>query len=151
MKKQSLRIVVLFSFLALVTVSSARAQSGRELTASIPFAFVVGDKAFPAGEYSLTRLNPQSDKAAMAIKSADGRLSKIMLLTPVESGKTQESARLVFMRYGEHYFLSQVWTSADRIGLELPKSRSERTLLARAKAGDGAPQRTTVALIARRR
>jgi hypothetical protein len=152
MRKQSLRIVVLFSFIAVLAVSSVQAQQGRELTARIPFSFVVGNERFPAGDYSLTRLNPQSDRAAVAIKSMDGRRSKVVLLIPVRAvGKTQEGARLVFTQYDEHYFLSQVWTPADRTGLELPKSRSERTLLARTNAGENAPQRTTVALNPRRR
>ena len=151
MKKQSLRIVVLFSFLAILAVSSVRAQTGREMTASIPFTFVVGNKTFPAGEYNVTRVNPQSDKAALAIRSTDGRVAQIVLATSIQSGKAQESARLVFTRYEDQYFLSQVWTPADQMGLELRKSRSERTLLARNRAGERAPQRTVIALNTRHR
>jgi hypothetical protein len=147
MKKQSLSIAVLFSFLAILVVSSVEAQTGREMAASIPFTFVVGNKTFPAGEYSVTRLNPSSDKAAMAIRSTDGRMVKIVLATPVQAGKAQESARLVFTRYEDKYFLSQIWTPADQTGLELRKSRSERTLLARNRAGE----RAIIALSTRHR
>ena len=153
MKKQSLRIVVILSFLMILVVSSAQAQASREMTAKIPFSFSVGDKTFPAGEYSVTRLNPSSDKAALAIKSADGRLSKVVLTMPVRASELRESAKLVFTRYEDQYFLSQIWTPADNTGLELPVSRSERTLLARnTNAGEPAPaKRTTIALNVRRR
>ncbi len=151
MKKQSLRMVVILSFFIILSVSPAHAQPSREMTAKIPFSFIVGNKTFPAGEYSVTRLNPASDKAALAIKSSDGRMSRIVLAMPVRAGAPSESAKLVFMRYDDLYYLSQIWTPADNMGLELLKSRSERTLLARNRTGERAPERTTIALTARRR
>ncbi len=151
MKKQSLKMMVILSFLMILSVSPAHAQSGREMTAKIPFSFIVANKTFPAGEYSVTRLNPQSDKAALAIKSLDGRMSKVVIAMPVQAGAPSESARLVFIRYEDQYYLSQIWTPADNTGLELPKSRSERTLIARKPAGERAPERTTIALTTRRR
>lgn len=149
MKKQSLRIFLMFGLLAILAPLSAHAQSNNAQTANIPFSFNVGEKTFPAGEYSVTRLNPQSDKAALAIKSTDGRLSKVVLTNPVQAAKAQEAAKLIFSRYGDQYFLSQVWTPADNTGLELPRSRAERTL-ARNK-GQDAPERTVVALNSHRR
>lgn len=67
---------------------------------------------------------------------------------PVQVDRPQEKAKLVFTRYDDQYFLSQVWSPADNTGLELPKSRSERTL---ARNAENAPQRMTVALNSRRR
>jgi hypothetical protein len=149
MKKQSLRIFLMFGLLAILAVSSVHAQSGREMTANIGFSFTIADKTFPAGEYKVTRLNPASDKAALQIKSADGRLSKIVLTVPVQAGRTQESARLIFNRYGEQYFLVQVWTPADNTGLELSMSRAERSLAR--NIGQHAPEQTTIALNSRRK
>jgi hypothetical protein len=149
MKKQSLRIFLMIGFLAIVAVLPAHAQSASEQTADVPFSFTVGSKTFPAGTYSVKRLNPQSDRTALAIKSADGRASKIVLTVPVQSAATQESAKLIFNRYGDQYFLSQVWTTADNTGLELPRSRAERAL---ERSGiEDAPERLTVALNPRRR
>jgi hypothetical protein len=144
MKKQSLRIFLMFGLLAILAISSAHAQTAREMTAKIGFSFTIGDKTFPSGEYRVTRLNPASDKAALMIKSADSRMSRIVLTVPVQSGRTQESAKLVFNRYGEQYFLAQVWTPADNMGLELSRSRAERSLAR--NIGQPEPKRTTVAL-----
>ena len=149
MKKQSLRIFLMFGFLAILAVSSAHAQSGKELTANIPFSFSVGSTTFPAGEYRVERLNPQADPAALAIKSADGRMKRVVLTAPVQADERQEMAKLVFTRYGDQYFLAQVWTAGAKAGLELPKSRSERTLAR--NAGENRAVRVAVALNTRRR
>jgi hypothetical protein len=149
MKKQSLRIFLMFSLLTVLAALSVHAQSSNVQTANIPFEFSVGDKTFPAGEYSVSRLNPQSDKAALAIKSADGRMSKIVLTMPVQAGRAQEKATLVFSRYDKQYFLAEVWTPADNTGLELPKSRSERTLARH--AGEKESERVAIALNTRQR
>jgi hypothetical protein len=147
-KKQSLRIFLMLSVLSILAAVSVHAQSSNQQTANIPFSFNVDGKTFPAGLYNVTRLNPQSDKAALAIKSADGSMSKVVLAMPVQAGRPQESAKLVFSRYGDQYFLSQVWTPADNTGLELPKSRAEKTLARNLK---DAPERMTVALNLHRR
>jgi hypothetical protein len=149
MKKQSLRIFVMFGLFAILAVASIHAQSSREQRANIPFSFTLADKSFPAGEYRVQRLNPSSDKAAIAIKSADGHLTKIVLTTPVLSPETRENARLVFNHYGDQYFLAQVWTPADNTGLAVPQSRSER-ILARNAGQQREPEQTVIALNTRR-
>ncbi len=128
MKKAGLKFILMFGVLLMLAVSSVQAQTSNVQMADIPFEFSVGSKTFPAGRYSITRLNPQSDKAALAIKSMDGSLSKIILTTPVQANRAQAAARLIFTRHEDQYFLSEVWTPAGSTGLELPKSQSERTL-----------------------
>ena len=145
MRKAYLKIFLTLSLFAiLAAVPTASAQSVNEQTASVPFSFNVGDKSFPAGVYRVRQLNPASDRVALEIKSADGRRGKITLTSFVHNNKATERARLVFNRYGEQYFLTEVWTPALDAGLRLPTSRSERTLAR--KAGERAPLRTTVAL-----
>lgn len=150
MRKAYLRIILPFGLFAILAAApAARAQSAHEQTASVPFSFHVGDKSFPAGAYSVRQLNPSSDRVALEIKSADGRIRKVTLTSFVRGGGTAEGSRLVFTRYGGQYFLAQVWAGAGADGLALPTSRSERTLAR--KAGERAPGRTAVALGARPR
>jgi hypothetical protein len=63
-------------------------------------------------------------------------------------GKTQEDAKLVFNRYGDHYFFAQAWLPADNIGMQASKSRNEKQI-ARELAGTKLP-RESVAITARR-
>jgi hypothetical protein len=148
MKKQSLRIFLMTACLAILVVSSARAQSNGEQRAFIPFSFNVGSKNFPPGEYNVRSLNPQSDKTVLSIRSADGRMTKAILAIPVQTNSAHAKAKLVFNRYGDQYFLAQVWAAEDETGLELQKSRAERAL--ERDAGEVAPERLTVALNPRR-
>jgi hypothetical protein len=150
MRKAYLRIFLPFGLFAILAAAApARAQSVREQMAIIPFTFNVGDKSFPAGVYRVRQLNSATDRVALEVKSANGRRGKITLTSFVHSGKATEQARLVFTRYGEQYFLTEVWTPALDAGLALPTSRSERTLAR--KAGERTPERATVALGARPR
>ena len=145
MRKAYLKIFLAFALFAILAAAApARAQALHEQTASIPFAFNVGDKSFPAGDYKLRQLNSSSDRVALEIKRADGREGRVTLTSFVSKGKASEGARLVFTRYDEQYFLTEVWTPALDAALRLPTSRSERTLAR--KAGERAPLRTTVAL-----
>jgi hypothetical protein len=148
-KKQSFRILLMLGLLSIIAVSSAHAQSNNVQQANIPFSFTIAGQIFPAGEYRVMRLNPQSDQAALAIKSIDGRMSRIVLTMPIQSGKPNGTAVLVFKHYGNRYFLSQVWMTADNTGLELPKSRSELTLARNLR--EPAPKQTAIALNPRRR
>ena len=37
--------------------------------------------------------------------------------------------KVIFHRYGNKYFLSQIWPAGDTIGLECPKSRVEKDVV----------------------
>ena len=153
MKTNSLTTFAAIALLTLAAAATARAQSApRAQAADIPFEFTAGDQTFPAGVYRVERVNTQTDRAALSIKSGDGRLSVLVQTMPVETrpGAPSESAMLVFNRYGDRYFLSQIWQPSDEAGLELPKSRAERALRRGPRASRPAPARETVALASAR-
>ncbi len=153
MKKTLTTFATLALFL-LASAASARAQSNQRLqTADVPFEFVAGDRTFPAGVYRVERVNPQSPVSVLSIRSEDGKLSVLVTTSSVRtmSGQPAESAVLVFNRYGDHHFLSQLWQPADAEGLQIAKSRQERELRKGQRAGSPAPARETVALASARR
>jgi len=84
----------------------------------IPFAFSVGNKVLPAGEYSVSR-----EAEVLRIQSKDGKRNALAL--PIRSGETRpaDQAKLTFKRYGNDYQLSQVWL-ADGVGRELKGHRN---------------------------
>ena len=128
MKKQILKgstMVLLLVVLAFATaVASANAQSSNRVVADIPFEFVVGSETLPAGEYVLTA---DSQDKALRIQSADAKNSTARITNSLEPRRNRTNARLVFHRYGERYFLTEVWSGADSIGRQLLKSRQERS------------------------
>jgi hypothetical protein len=98
------------------------------LTADIPFDFIVADKTLPAGEYSITRTRQFSGDDMLTISNADGRRLAILLTSSVQSLTPKKHGVMVFHRYGNQHFLSEVWPAGATIGRTLFKSRNERDL-----------------------
>ena len=130
MKKELLKgltMLMLVVVLALAAaVASANAQSANKVVATIPFDFSVGYKTMPAGEYSVQAIN--NTNGALMIRSADAKLAAIRLTNETERSKKNTHARLVFHRYGERYFLAEVWSGFDESGRQLYKSQEERRI-----------------------
>jgi hypothetical protein len=125
MKKQAYMIATMIMLLTVAGLSSAKAQtSGAHLiTANIPFVFNVGEKSFPAGEYTVAYTNTASDRKVLQLR---GKAGSILVQTNSVIGQNHEEAKLVFNRYGDRYYLSQAWLAADNTGMQVRKSRSEK-------------------------
>ena len=66
--------------------------------------------------------DPASWLEARWLSRARTQIIKLVLPNACESSKAQETTKLVFHRYGDQYFLAQVWTEGNDRGSELPKS-----------------------------
>ena len=62
----------------------------------------------------------------MRISSKDGHSNINRWTIPVIRLTSKDKATLLFHRYGDQYFLSQVWPAGGSTGRLLPKSRAER-------------------------
>jgi hypothetical protein len=95
------------------------------LKVDVPFKFVAGGMNLPAGQYDVLHImNP----GTLLLRNRNGHGSAVVrvLVSPTTPGDS--SARLVFNRYGEKYFLSQVWTEQDNEVHDCFKSSAELTL-----------------------
>jgi hypothetical protein len=129
MKNIMLRLFAIIILLVTVAFASALASvsaqtPGHNITANIPFEFNVGDKTLPAGQYSVARIN--SDGTQLRISNREDGASR--LTQTVQDNEPKEQSVLVFNRYGDRYFLSQVWLTGERVGREMLKSRSEKAI-----------------------
>jgi hypothetical protein len=106
----------------LLATASAYAQTG-VVKANVPFNFIVEKTQIPAGEYLIQSVTQSG--VAMSIESLDRKLVKLILPNTCESTQAQEKTKLVFHRYGDQYFLAQIWTEGNERGRELPKTRRE--------------------------
>ena len=121
------KVGLLCAILLATLVTSAQAQSpSNRLTAQIPFDFSIGDQKLPSGKYSVGRLRQYSDDAVLSIDDEKGHSKAIRTSIPVRNLDLNENAKLVFHRYGDQYFLYQVWPAGTTTGRQFPKSRSER-------------------------
>ena len=137
-------------FLLLLTASySAQAQSADRMVVTIPFEFSAGDKRLPAGEYSVKRTSATA--SAFTIQRTDSSAAAIVLAAVTLGGGAEQQGgpRLVLRRYGDVYFLAQVWMPDRNTGSQIPESRSERRLRREVAAKDGRSEQ--VVLLAGRR
>lgn len=142
MKKQLLGTFAILSLLFALAAVSVQAQSRSRVTAHVPFAFQIGDKTLPAGDYSVKRLS----QSALLIESTDGQtrtIAQAQRSIASDTGAKQATEKLVFRQYGEQYFLSQVWMIKGGAGRELNMTKAERNAASELKlARNGAQPKT---------
>jgi hypothetical protein len=127
MTKQALKNFTMLSLVLMLTSVSVAAQSERSRITNIPFSFIVGGKTLPAGEYTVGPNRRDYDKVWL-VQSRDGHASALFATMSVRASETQEKTKLVFRKYGDQYFLSQIWTAGGNSGRELLMPRLEREL-----------------------
>jgi hypothetical protein len=106
---------------------TAGAASGGEISARIPFVFMVKDKVLPAGEYTITKIHVDSSPA-LVFRGEEGKGRMVVQMLTSESNRPSPDTRLVFHRYGDDYYLSDVWTIGSSTGLRLATSAGEERL-----------------------
>lgn len=107
---------------ALAGAVSVYAQSNA-ITADVPFNFYMGSTVMPQGAY---RVSEMSNGGVIALQTMNA--SKAIAAFSVSGKSLDEPARLVFRRYGETYFLAQIWTGGKSTGRALPVSTREKEL-----------------------
>ena len=110
--------------IALLTMATSFAE---KVKADIPFEFSVGQKVLPAGTYTFdTDLNP----GVLCVRSEDWKKSAMAIVINASDSNNRADGSIVFHRYGETYFLSQVLYSGGS-GRQLNKSQREAQMLTR--------------------
>jgi hypothetical protein len=103
----------------------AQAQVVGDLEANIPFQFHVGNTKLPAGEYRVHVLD-DSDLTLMEISSVDGSTSALFQVQEVDANTTPSKSELIFNKYGDQYFLAQLFDEGEPSGSQVPESRYEK-------------------------
>jgi hypothetical protein len=125
---KGLTMLMLVVGLALVSAVAVNGQGGEKLIAQVPFDFIVGNKTLASGQYHVLAINNAGD--ALSIRNADSKDQALSLTDGSGRAKDKNNveARLVFHRYGNTYFLSQVWMAGASAGRELRQTRQERAI-----------------------
>ena len=126
MKKQIAVALAVALMAAAMTAGRCYAQRPSS-RADIPFAFQVANQTMPAGEYWIQRMSDADERAQM-IRRTDSSAAAVALTSAVVDVKNGESTpELVFHKYGNSYFLSEIWTGQGE-GRHLPVSKREKEL-----------------------
>ena len=126
------RVLVLLALALAAAIAPVRtnAQENDRMVMTIPFAFSAGGATLPAGTYVVARTSLTS--SAFRIRSAEGHaVTSVMTHGSLDGGRQPVRAKLVFHRYGDAYYLAEVWTPSNNIGCEVQTSKHERELAER--------------------
>jgi hypothetical protein len=121
-----LMIVLTLSLLAIDGATRARAQVVDTIVADVPFGFVIRDQTLPAGSYTIKRLDSQP--GVMELRDADGDRVMLFLTGSAQAAKEPNQTELIFDRFGDQYFLAEIFEEGNKAGAGVPKSRAERSL-----------------------
>lgn len=156
MKKQLMTLTKIGLTIAIGTVIAVGSAQGQSLAPgiriNIPFDFMVGDKTLPAGEYSIGRARQDLGDTVLSIGGVDRPTHAFPITTAVQTLEPKGQGTLVFHRYGDQYFLFQIWAAGAYTGRVIPKSRGERDMermarLSAAKVAKKAKAVETVPLV----
>ena len=98
----------------------AQTQDAR---ATIPFDFRMGDSVMPAGKYLI-----HEGGGVLTLREERGKKAASRLTVPTSRAKTDKNPSLQFTRYGDEYYLTQMWSSDSREGRALMQSKREKEL-----------------------
>ena len=110
----------------LLAASTCIAQTKGDVVGVIPFPFVVAGHTLPAGRYIVSRVN----ETAMEIRGSKSA-GMFVLTNAAQRSGSDNSSKLVFHRYENTNFLSQVWITGNDRGREVPASRAEHEMAAK--------------------
>jgi hypothetical protein len=126
------RALLMAVVMALTILASTRVASAQQLmVVNIPFDFAVGNKTLPAGEYSVK--DSPALNTLLLLDREDPAQGAFLPTLSVDAREIQSESKLVFNRYGNRYFLSQVWSAGRSGGRQLSMSDREKEMAQVAK------------------
>jgi len=142
MKKTVTTIIAAVGLFLTMGVVSVSAQTPTGAEVNIPFDFSAGKASLKAGTYVIIR---KSD-SMLQIRHANEKRT-ILVNAPLTIGSRDYRAgeRLVFNRYGDEYFLTQVWFTADQ-GKQLLPSNAETSAARELVKRNLKPERVEIAV-----
>jgi hypothetical protein len=118
MKRITAIALVAIANFAMAGTSFAQSNGVR---ATVPFDFTVGNKLLPSGTYTIK----QGSSNVIVIRSYDKPIAAMSLVN--QSGHTASNGgKLLFHRYGDRYFLSEILCDQADLDVQLPLSKAEK-------------------------
>src|SRR6185295_13718425 len=121
MKRQFLLLFAIAVCAATLT-TNASGQS-KTLRANVKVDFQIGDRIYPAGEYRIESIS-QSGNLLRIRNVADANKAQIMVANYPNTAKGQ-TPRLVFLKDGESYFLTELFLDSGQWGYSFTPSRRQ--------------------------
>ena len=111
--------IALFALVSFATVGFVSAQE-RAVKADVPFDFTVGNKLVPAGAYTISAVWDN----VIEIQNRDAHVALLSRTNPDD--KQSKNGKLVFTKYGDQYFLSEILCTSADMNMAVPASKAEQ-------------------------
>ncbi len=138
--KSARTLITICLLLTAATIFAQTTPSQRLMKVNIPFSFGVEGHSLPAGEYLVLTVTPER---SIRIVSNDGKRSALINTLPNYANQPSTNSRLVFHKYGNEYFLAQVWTAGQNVARNPLSSKRAMEI---ASSGGKPEARTIIAL-----
>jgi hypothetical protein len=104
-----------------VTAIPASAQLVGPMTVEVPFAFVAGKKVLPAGTYVIS----PSTRSTVLVRTPRGEHASIVTTMASDAKSALGRSEVLFKRYGDTYYLSEVRPAASSEYRQVARTRDE--------------------------
>src|SRR6185503_12196795 len=122
MRNKVLSSIAMLSLFFVLAVAGVQAQRPTGVEVNLPFDFTAGKATLKAGRYNIRKLGGNGN--VISILNEDGKRVIVDAPLTVGSRDAKGGARLVFNRYGDSYFLTQIWLTSE-IGQQLFPTKAE--------------------------
>ena len=112
--------IALFAASSLAAAGTLSAQD-HKTKANIPFAFTVGSRTLPAGNYTISSLS----RNGVAVQNDQSHM--VAVSSVYDSDKQSPNGVLVFERYGNQYFLEEILGPSNAMNVSVPHSKREQS------------------------
>jgi hypothetical protein len=120
-------LFVALVFAAMIYPQQTHAQLIGTMEADIPFQFYAGNTKLPAGKYQIHMLG-DSNLSVVEISKPDGSIAVLLQVRDAEANSTPPKSQLVFNRYGDKYFLEELFDEGQSSGSQVLESSYEKRL-----------------------
>jgi hypothetical protein len=112
--------IAFISTATFIALGSALAQA-QTVEAKIPFAFIVRNQVLPAGTYRIKSVGTN-----LVDIGAQGKSVLETTTSYAYNNGMESDGKLVFAKYGDQYFLREIFCESARISSTLPSSKLEK-------------------------
>jgi len=124
MKKYLFMLIAGLIFLNVWSAKEVSAQGAKSVEAEIGFDFRVGERVFPAGVYRLETVGAASENI-LQLRGAGKKYQRLIAANALYVDQSQPP-KLVFVRLGGEYYLSNIFLTDGRWGYSMPRSRRQK-------------------------
>jgi hypothetical protein len=119
---KNIAAIALFIATTFIAVAPAPAQDHR-VNATVPFTFTVGDQTLPSGTYTIG--SSATNSTLITMRNWDKKVA-ILSLGQSNQGDRGTDNTLVFHKYGNQYYLSEIRSEGASMHIHFPASKAEK-------------------------